>query len=43
MKDARRSGAGKKSAGKALSLYTLTLEEVADKLLITPSEPKAPG
>jgi hypothetical protein len=43
MKDARGSGAGRKSAGKALSLYPLTLEEVAVKLLITPPEPKAAG
>jgi len=33
MKDARGSGAGKESAGKALSPYPLTLEEVADQLV----------
>jgi hypothetical protein len=34
------TGTGKK-AGKPLSLYPLTLEEIADKLLTTPPERKA--
>jgi hypothetical protein len=37
------SGTGKKATGKALSLYPLTLEGVADKLLTTPPEPKTAG